>query len=143
MMRDIQTQIEINASAERVWELLTDFSRYPEWNPFITKIEGAPAEGERLRVHIQPPGTSGMTLRPKVTRVMAGQELRWLGHLFVPGPFDGEHVFRIDKQAGTTLFSQSERFSGLLVSFLGNRLFEATERGFHAMNAALKARAEK
>ena len=83
-----------------------------------------------------------MTFRPRVTKVTEGQELRWLGHLFVPGLFDGEHMFQIDRRPSTTLFSQSERFTGLLVSVLGNRLFEATERGFHAMNAALKTVAE-
>ena len=83
-----------------------------------------------------------MTFRPRVTRVTEGQELRWLGHLFVPGLFDGEHMFQIDRRPSTKLFSHSERFTGLLVTVLGSQLFEATERGFHAMNTALKARAE-
>ncbi len=34
MAKQIHTQIEIEASAERVWKLLTDLSRFPEWNPF-------------------------------------------------------------------------------------------------------------
>ena len=29
-MKDIHTEIEIDASAEKVWRLLTDFAAYPE-----------------------------------------------------------------------------------------------------------------
>jgi uncharacterized protein YndB with AHSA1/START domain len=32
-MKEIHTEIEINASAEKVWRVLTDFAAYSEWNP--------------------------------------------------------------------------------------------------------------
>ena len=34
-MRELNTEIEINASAERVWQMLMDFDAYPQQNPFI------------------------------------------------------------------------------------------------------------
>jgi uncharacterized protein YndB with AHSA1/START domain len=34
-MKELHTEIEIDASAERVWDILTDFASYPQWNPFI------------------------------------------------------------------------------------------------------------
>jgi uncharacterized protein YndB with AHSA1/START domain len=34
-MKEIYTEIEINASAEEVWHVLTDFGAYPEWNLFL------------------------------------------------------------------------------------------------------------
>jgi uncharacterized protein YndB with AHSA1/START domain len=39
-MREIRTEIDIRASTDRVWEVLTDLERYPEWNPFITRAGG-------------------------------------------------------------------------------------------------------
>ncbi len=33
-MKEIHTEIEINAPAGKVWRVLTDFPSYPEWNPF-------------------------------------------------------------------------------------------------------------
>ena len=45
-MRTIETAIDISASAERVWDVLTRFDAYPGWNPFITSITGIPREGQ-------------------------------------------------------------------------------------------------
>jgi hypothetical protein len=44
-MKELHSQIDIDASAERVSELLTDFASYPRWNPFIRHISGAPTTG--------------------------------------------------------------------------------------------------
>ena len=35
-MPDLLLDIEIAASPERVWSVLTDFSAYPAWNPYQT-----------------------------------------------------------------------------------------------------------
>jgi hypothetical protein len=140
-MRLIDTRIEIAAPPGRVWDVLIDFPRFREWNPFIIRIEGAPAPGARLRVEIRPPGKSPMTFSPMVLAARPGKELRWRGRLLLPGIFDGEHAFELEERGGMCSFRQSERFTGLLVPLLGGAL-AATERGFAAMNAALKRRAE-
>jgi hypothetical protein len=140
--RVVLTQVRIAAPASRVWQVLTDFPRYPEWNPFITEIEGLPEVGARLRVRIQPPGRRPMTFKPTLLVVTRDRELRWLGHLFLPRLFDGEHSFRIEDKGRKSRFHQSERFSGVLVGFFGVGIFDATQRGFEAMNTALKVRAE-
>ena len=121
--------------------MLTDFAHFVEWNPFILRIEGMAEPGARLRVEIKPPGRSAMTFTPTVLAARPGKELRWRGRLLLPGIFDGEHAFELEERGGTCSFRQSERFSGLLVPLLGGAL-AATERGFDAMNAALKKRAE-
>ena len=141
--RRIETDIEINAPGSRVWALLTDFALMPSWNPFIKSISGNLAQGARLAVHIVPPGSSGMHFKPTVLSVRPEQELRWLGHLLVPGIFDGEHYFVLEpigeKQ---TRLTHGEKFSGLLVGLLGSTL-AATSAGFKAMNTALKQKAER
>jgi uncharacterized membrane protein len=38
-MKEIHTEIEINAPAEKVWRVLTDFAAYPEWNPFVGRFQ--------------------------------------------------------------------------------------------------------
>ncbi len=142
-MHEVRTEIEIEASPERVWAILLDFPSHPEWNPFVRRIEGVAKVGERLTVYIQPQGGKGMTFRPAVLTVAPNSELRWLGRLLLPGIFDGEHDFRITPLAPHRVrFVQGERFSGVLVPFLKSSLDGGTKAGFEAMNRALKSRAE-
>jgi hypothetical protein len=142
-MKELHTEIEIEASAERVWGLLTYFSSYPQWNPFIRSISGQPAPGERLEVRIEPPGGRGMTFKPKVLNAEPNRELRWLGHLLVPGVFDGEHSLAIQPLGEARVrFVQRETFRGLLLPLFARSLDNHTQRGFEEMNRALKERAE-
>jgi len=139
----IESDIEINAPISRVWALLTDFAAMPSWNPFIKSISGNLTQGARLSVHIAPPGTSGMWFKPTILSVRRERELRWLGHLFVAGMFDGEHYFLLESNGGDrTRLTQGEKFSGLLVGLLSGTL-SSTEAGFKAMNTALKQQAER
>jgi hypothetical protein len=143
-MKELRSEIEIQASAERVWQLLTDFASFPQWNPFIRKASGNIRVGERLEVNIQPSGASGMTFRPSVVKAEPKRELRWLGHLLISGLFDGEHSFTIEPLGeGRVRFIQREVFTGLLVPLFARGLDTDTRRGFEEMNQALKARAEQ
>jgi len=83
-----------------------------------------------------------MTFKPTVLAADAERELRWLGRLGVPGIFDGEHSFRLERLPdGGTRFVQAERFRGVLVGLFGTTLQKAL-LGFEQMNHALKQRAE-
>lgn len=139
----LESEIDIAAPAERVWAILTDFPAYPDWNPFVRAIRGKPERGASLVVRLQPSGAKGMTFRPTLLAAVRNQELRWLGHLLVPGLFDGEHRFTIEPIAGGKVrFRQDELFRGMLVPFFKRALDRDTKRGFEEMNRALKARAE-
>jgi hypothetical protein len=142
-MKELYSEIEIAASAERVWRILTDFASYPQWNPFIRRISGEPTAGERLEVRLEPPGGMGITLRPTVLNAEPYRELRWLGRLLVKGLFDGEHSLAIQQLGENRVrFVQSEAFNGLLVPLLARSLDNNTRRGFEEMNRALKEQAE-
>jgi hypothetical protein len=141
-VREVRSEIDINAPPDRIWEVLTDFRSYPEWNPFITLIDGEPVPGSGLEVRIEPPGGRAMTFKPTVLAAEPTRELSWLGRLFVPGLFDGEHHFEIEPIGGErSRFVQREIFRGLLVSLFAGTLTK-TEQGFEQMNRALKARSE-
>jgi hypothetical protein len=108
-LQSIATDIEIEAPVARVWDILTDFTTYPTWNPFIRNISGSQTPGATLAVTIQPEGGRAMSFRP---RVQLGEQ--------------------------RTLFKQSEIFSGLLVPLiLRGAARRGTEHGFIAMNKAL------
>jgi hypothetical protein len=142
-VKELRSEIEIGAPPERVWRVLTDFAAYPEWNPFIRRVSGRPEVDERLVVRMRPSGTRGITFRPTVMKVEPSRELRWLGHLLVPGIFDGEHIFEIEElERDRVRFVQREVFKGLLVPLLARSLDRDTQRGFEEMNRALRERIE-
>jgi hypothetical protein len=144
MSKEIKTEILINAIPEKVWNILSDFSNYPKWNPFIKSLTGDVKVGGKITVRIEPPGTNGMTFKPKVLAFEKNKELRWLGNLLFAGLFDGEHKLElIDNSNGTTTFKQSESFNGILIPLFRKMLDVNTVNGFNQMNQKLKEMAEK
>jgi hypothetical protein len=129
----------IDAAPTEVWAILTDLSRYREWNPLFREAAGDIAVGRRIFLRSYPAGGRPMTLRPTITAATAGTELGWAARL--PGIMGGEHRFELRPGNGGTLVVQSETFRGLLVPFSGKALDRA-ETSFQALNGALKARAE-
>jgi hypothetical protein len=143
-MKMIETDILIRSSPEKVWLVLTDFRKYPNWNPFIREVSGEAEAGAYLKVNMTPPGGKPMIFRPRLCAASPGLELRWLGHWGFPGLFDGEHVFRIEQTGQDHVrFRQSEQFRGILVPLLPSSLYERTKLGFEEMNQALKKTVEK
>jgi hypothetical protein len=143
MAKQLRSEIDIHATPERVWQVLTDLAAYPKWNPFITRAEGEVRRGGRLTLRMQPAGGRAMTFRPTVLEATEGRRLRWLGHLLVAGLFDGEHSFTIRPLGdGRVRLVQQEDFRGLLVPLLAGSLDRRTLPGFEQMNQALKRRAE-
>ncbi len=143
MSKEIKTQITINASPEKVWSILMDFKNYPQWNPFIKTIEGEVLVGKKMKAKLQPPGAKGMVFKPIILKVEKNKTFIWLGHLLMPGLFDGEHIFElVDNQNGSTTFIQREKFKGILVPLFKKMLDVNTVNGFEQMNSALKKQAE-
>jgi len=109
-MLELRTDIEIDAPVERVWEVLTDFDRFPDWNPFIRKV----VPNRELR----------WLGRLGLPRLFDGE------HIFQIEPLGPTRA----------RFIQRERFRGLLVPLLARSLNRDARRGFEEMNHALQAR---
>lgn len=135
----LKTEITINAKPQKVWEVLTNFSDYPNWNPFIKSIEGDVKQENQIKAVL-----SDMTFKPIVLKFEPNKEFRWKGKLLVKGLFDGEHYFQlIENKNGTTTFVHGEHFSGILVGMFKKKLMNETNAGFIAMNEALKEKVEQ
>jgi len=143
-MTEIWTEIEIQASAERVWQVLIDFAAYPRWNPVIPLMRGEAKAGTRLRFHVRLRNGVGMTLRTTVIKAEASRELRWQGKLLFAGFFRGEHSFIVEPMAeGRVRFVQRETYSGWFTPVFLLFMRSTNRRLFEDMNRALKARAER
>ncbi len=139
----LRTELLINASPQKIWDILLDFRRYPDWNPFIVSVNGQAQLGSTLKVCVAlPEDGSTHTFRPIITGYEPAERLVWLGQVGFPWLFSGRHFFELNPQAdGSTRFVQGEDFTGILTKFLG-RTLTLTGRGFVYMNQALKKRCE-
>ena len=141
-MQTLDASSEINAPAEVVWQVVSDFASYPEWNPFIVRATGEQRPGARLQVTIAAPGVRAVTFKPTVLDLRPGRLIRWKGRLLVPGLFDGRHALSVDPLGdGRARFTTHEEVTGVLLPFLG-KVMKASQEGFERMAAAVKVRAE-
>ncbi|MBL3520019.1 SRPBCC domain-containing protein [Arcobacter lanthieri] len=139
---EIETSIKISSTPNKIWQELTNFDEYKNWNPSIIDINGELKESKTIKIVVKM-NEKTMNFKPKILKCEENKELRWLGKIFLGGIFDGEHYFLIkDNSDGTTTFIQGEKFSGVLIPFFGKIILN-TKKGFEAMNEELKKRVEK
>ncbi|MEZ6000226.1 SRPBCC family protein [Hyphomonas sp.] len=137
--KSIRTSIEIDATPQRVFDVLSDFSKYPLWNPYHVRVVGDPVAGAPLEVRVsRPDGRIVDVPHVHVIRAEPGEALYWGG-----GPehiFNGEHRFDLAPLDGgtRTLVHHDEDFSGLFIGFADLPVPVLTE-GYEQMNEALKA----
>ena len=142
MSKQIRTEIVINASKERVWYILTNFSNYPAWNPFLIDVKGVLAEGNTL-INTMRNGNKTFRFKPKVLRVTPYQYFDWVGKLFIKGIFDGHHYFEIEELTPAQVkLNHGEHFSGVLSSYILKKIGDETRNNFIKMNGAVKQLAE-
>jgi hypothetical protein len=141
-MKELRTEIIIQASPEKVWQTLTNLEKYPEWNPFIHHAIGAAKVGEKVDITFRS-GSKEMTLHCTVVKAEPNRELCWKYHVILPALFSGDHSFVIEQMENNRVrFVNREIFNGLLVSSQAKDIDINSKRGFEEMNKALKLRAE-
>jgi hypothetical protein len=137
------TEIEIDAPPSRVWEVLTDFPRYPDWNPFILAVKGVVQQGAKIDYRFQfPPGIRIWT-PAKILTFEPDKELRWAAHFLSPAIFNGVHHFIIEPMNGRGIrFHHGEIFSGVFLPLLLPLLRKDGPQTYQALNVALKQQVE-
>jgi len=142
-LKTIETQIMVNSTPEKIWNILINFEEYELWNPFMTKVVGDAKLGSKIMVKIQTVRGKERTYYPIITKFEIDKELRWKGKSFMPGIFDGERIFIIEKSTNNQVsFLHKEIFTGLGVKFVGDKLGKDLKESFDKMNISLKSRAE-
>jgi hypothetical protein len=142
-VREVFTFTTIDAPKQQVWQVLTNFSAYHQWNPLYTEVEGKCLAGARIRVRVQM-GDRTLRYAPEIRTVVPQGELAWNEHLILRGLFDGEHHFVLESiDGGHTRLVQQDRYSGALVPPLMKLYQGQAEAGFRRMDDALKKRVEQ
>jgi len=111
--------IDIDATAGRIWSLVTDAAGFARWNTTIDAIDGTIAEGQRiaLKAKIAP----GRTFKINVSDVVPETSMTWSDG-FAP-MFRGVRTFRLDTAPdGRVRFSMKEVYSGLMLPLIAKSL---------------------
>lgn len=139
----VEHELRLEASPQEVWQVLVDTSAYPEWNPYIRKLEGKLAVGEVVRATLaQSNWPKPRTVAAQIVGVSAARELHWHGRLGIPGILETDHFFRIeDRGRAGVIFIQREEFRGWLAQKMHKKgKQEHTLESFRRMNEALAVR---
>lgn len=134
------TQVEVDAPVERVWDVLQDVERWPEWASTVTSVrrldDGPLAVGSRTTIE-QPriPPTEY-----EVTELEPGRSFTWVAE----GPgvrTTARHgLERLD--AGRTRVTLSVQQAGWLGRVMGRFYGGLTDRYLAAEAAGIRARSE-
>ena len=110
--REVFTQIEINAPREKVWEVLTDFEKMPEWSSSFQGIKGEFKEGGKATSYFKSSfGRKDMEFHHTIIEFEEGVSFGWSDPLTM-GMKD-HHVYKLeDMPNGNTLFIQTDGVEG-------------------------------
>jgi hypothetical protein len=130
-------EIEVAAPQQLVWEVLTDFGRWREWNPEVKSMsfEGALAPGAMFRWKAGP-GTIVST----VEEVEPPRYVRWRGRTLSIAAI---HEWWFEERAGGTHVATEESFSGTLARLLRRMLQKQLDTALEDGLGHLKREAER
>jgi len=138
----ISTTIELPASTEQSWKVLTDFPSYTQWNPYLTSVRGVLAEGETVSVTLVDDNfAESLVVSATLGAITENTQLYWQGRVGIQGVFDTRHVFELRAlDTNRTELLHYEEFRGVLAWLLPRRAERThnTRRAFEKMNVALQ-----
>eukprot|EP01041_Mallomonas_annulata_P033860 gene33860-56536_t len=138
----VEDRIGIQAPAEVIWDILFDLDRWQKWNPTYPSASGQIRLGEVLSVTLALPGQPTQSIKPKVLEWVPNAQLHWELKM-MGGLIRTLRYVEIETLANQScVVDNGEIFGGLMGPSLGKRMGRTVQRGFRAMNEALKARAE-
>lgn len=138
----LTNSVTINAPPPVVWQILTDFAHYPEWNPFTPTVDCSGVVGEPVTLQAQVSKNGRL-------RTVSLYLTRWQPHEAVCWGADAWYL-RVNRcqtlsplPEGQTQYTNSESFTGLLAPLVIWTQRHNLMRGYRLAAAALKKEAER
>lgn len=137
--------VEIEAPQALVWEVLVDYARYPEWNPYTVRVDTELEVGADVVLHLPHPDRPGETMTTtEVMRVIdAPRHLQYDTADNLPGIFAVRDQWVEDLGSGRSSYRTTDVFSGEHAQLAYDLQGAWVKEGFDAVAHALKARAEQ
>ena len=138
--------VDIAAPQQHVWDVLLDYPRYPEWNPYTVRVESTCRLGEPVDLYLPDPSKPGELLHQREW-VCVVDPPRQFAYEMQPTPQLDVHARRDQYVEATSLdtsrYWTTDSFDGPLAAMVMEHSGTWVKNGFDAVALALKTRAEQ
>ncbi|WP_280426016.1 SRPBCC domain-containing protein [Nocardia carnea] len=136
--------VEVDAPAEVVWSVLTDFDRYSDWNPFIGRCRADLTVGAPIDMRVQQLMPLPIPMREFIHTVTPGREF---GYSMKPLPLGALRSNRSHTLTplgdDRTRYESHFELAGWLAPLVGLLFGRGFRRGFPGMTTAVEREAER
>jgi len=128
--------ISIHASKDTVWQILTDFQRWPVWNSDVIDMhyEGPLVVGTTFTWK-----GGGLNIVSTVTDIKPNSSITWKGRAF---GINAEHTYRLSEHDNTVHVETEETFTGLLPTLMPRYMQKVLKKSLASGLEKLKVEAE-
>lgn len=141
---EISTQIDIAATPEQVWHVLSDIDAWAQWSPIINQSQGVAVKDSVLTITMvgEESSLDGPIYQPKIIELDAPRYLRWNAVMMTSVLLANDKVLELQATNNGTRLIHKELFKGMFVPIFSSRFKENVPPMLNAMNQALKKQVE-
>ncbi len=136
--KSVHHEILINASPQKVWEVLTNMDDYDEWNPTMKLVNGEVKVGNKVTYQFTQDENSISEIPATVKQLIPNELLNQSGG--IPLILTYNHKYILKLQNGGTKVTIHEDYKGVGVNFWNPK---PVEEAYKRLNVALKKRVEE
>jgi hypothetical protein len=138
--------VDIAAPAEFVWDVLLDYPRYPEWNPYTVRVHSTCAVGDPVDLYLPDPLRPGELMHQREWVCVVDPPTRFAYEM--PATPELDVHARRDQVIESTgpdscTYWTTDAFRGPLADMVMEHSGAWVKDGFDAVAVALKARCEE
>lgn len=138
----IDKTLVINAPPELVWEVITDFASYAEWNPFIPECVSTMKPGDPIDLKVKL-FSFAQPQREWVKEIVPGLRFAYAMKPYPAGALSSQRSHDLTAEGGNTRYQSYFHLDGWMMPLVRGLLGSRMEKGFEGMTQGLKTRAEK
>lgn len=135
--KSVRHELVINASPEKVWQVLTNTDAYAEWNPIMQLVKGDIKVGNKVTYKFTQDSAVSYEVPITVKQIIPNKLLNQKGG--TPLILTYDHKYTLEPQGDKTKVIISEDYNGIGVNFWNPAL---VGKAYGILNEALKRKVE-
>lgn len=143
-MKEINTEIRIASTPDKVWKTLMNLENWSNWNPIVNNIKGNLSVGSKLSITIaDSKGNDSKKYDAVITELDKNERFSFIAKMMAKFMFSAERIIELKTSDKETIFTQREVYTGIMVSLFWKKLSTDALELLKSMNEALKKEVEK